>query len=686
MATVNRIRALNRLPFDFEDGLKIGGVDVTNLKQFNTAAGAGLVGFTPVGGLSATNVQAAIAELDGEKARLDALAANNGTPGAALVGYDGGTLKDVADNAKPITDYTALRAYTGTATKVRITATGIDGFFYRDDADTASTDNGGTIIVSSDGKRWKRYHDANVNVLWFMTPAQVSDVMAGTKLIDVSNAFNAALAAAPNSATINVPPYDYRVSQPIVMPANKYWQKIKGSAGPEAGGGNGVRSRLDFWHLPANSIAITTGGKSYIEDIGIFGPGATAGGSTTGVYVRYEAVLKNTAIQSFNVGFDVKQCWYTRLENASFRFNSLGIKADTFHNLTLTGCSIGGGGFDTRTPGQESGNGILILTGGELHLRGGSIEAYWGAGGYGIRLSGTGIHLSVDGVYFEPYGDATHQAGPAILLDGSSGASVNVKNCYCYIYYQDAFIKVSDETFNYTLTSIGNRFVDSSIYKGLIYQFPSSDSYKKSATVLIAGDNLKGVSGTLPTYISPDITARPENRTNITVYPPRLGHDSAVVMDHEFIGRPAVNPALGAPPANPTNGVIYWANGTTWNPFRSYFNPYPVIYDGTKYHQVAISAALRSYNNASGTLMVNENALAVPTTTNITLALPASPPEGSRHTIKQFGGTFTTTINGNGLTFDASGNTNYVFTVGSYECVTFLYNSLTNKWLLISKF
>lgn len=67
MATSNKMRALNRLPFDFEDGLKVGGVDVAALNQTFTPAGAGLVGFTPVGNLSAGNVQAAIAELNRRK-------------------------------------------------------------------------------------------------------------------------------------------------------------------------------------------------------------------------------------------------------------------------------------------------------------------------------------------------------------------------------------------------------------------------------------------------------------------------------------------------------------------------------------------------------------------------------------------------------------------------------------------
>lgn len=97
-------------------------------------------------------------------ARVDELAA---TGGSGLVGYDGSTVQAVLDNAKPIADYTALRAYTGRAVQVRITANDIAGFFYYDSADITSVDNGGTIIVSSNGKRWKRIYEGAVNVKWF---------------------------------------------------------------------------------------------------------------------------------------------------------------------------------------------------------------------------------------------------------------------------------------------------------------------------------------------------------------------------------------------------------------------------------------------------------------------------------------------------------------------------------------
>lgn len=90
-----------------------------------------------------------------------------GSEGAGKVGYDGGTAQDVLDSAKPLADYAALRAYGGRATAVRITRTGLAGFFQRDDADTVGVDNGGTVIVAANGKRWKRLFDSVVWVSWF---------------------------------------------------------------------------------------------------------------------------------------------------------------------------------------------------------------------------------------------------------------------------------------------------------------------------------------------------------------------------------------------------------------------------------------------------------------------------------------------------------------------------------------
>ena len=83
-------------------------------------------------------------------------------PNTSQITYDTGTnkqdLNNILDTVVPISDYAALRNYSGRATQIRITADGIAGFFKYDPTDTTSTDNGGTIIVAGT-KRWKRVPD-----------------------------------------------------------------------------------------------------------------------------------------------------------------------------------------------------------------------------------------------------------------------------------------------------------------------------------------------------------------------------------------------------------------------------------------------------------------------------------------------------------------------------------------------
>lgn len=86
--------------------------------------------------------------------------------GSSLVGFDGGTVQDVLYNAKAMQSYTALRAYTGRATVVRITTPGIAGFFQRVST-TGLTDNGATVIVDALGRAWERLYSGAVKVSWF---------------------------------------------------------------------------------------------------------------------------------------------------------------------------------------------------------------------------------------------------------------------------------------------------------------------------------------------------------------------------------------------------------------------------------------------------------------------------------------------------------------------------------------
>lgn len=134
------------------------------------------------------------------------------TSGASQVGFDGGTAQDVLDGAKTLQSYAALRAYSGRATSVRITGSGVAGQFFLDAADTTSADNGGTIIVDASGHRWKRLFFGPVNVRWFGA--------AGDGVAHDAAPINATLtyAAANGYEDVYLPPGTYMLETTVAVP------------------------------------------------------------------------------------------------------------------------------------------------------------------------------------------------------------------------------------------------------------------------------------------------------------------------------------------------------------------------------------------------------------------------------------------------------------------------------------
>lgn len=97
-------------------------------------------------------------------------------PSAAAMGAAYTKAQSDAVFIRYLTDYAALRAYIGDTKFVQIYGAstfaalpnGTQGIFYHDASDTTSTDNGGTIIVGADGRRWKRQITGNTYLLeWF---------------------------------------------------------------------------------------------------------------------------------------------------------------------------------------------------------------------------------------------------------------------------------------------------------------------------------------------------------------------------------------------------------------------------------------------------------------------------------------------------------------------------------------
>jgi hypothetical protein len=84
--------------------------------------------------------------------------------------------------ARHVADYASLRATVADVKAIYVTGylasttpSGIAGMFVRDDSDTTTADNGGTVIVASNGKRWKRMGDGRINFAWFGADPALAD-------------------------------------------------------------------------------------------------------------------------------------------------------------------------------------------------------------------------------------------------------------------------------------------------------------------------------------------------------------------------------------------------------------------------------------------------------------------------------------------------------------------------------
>lgn len=128
-----------------------------------------------------------------------------------LSGFDGKPLKretrrlveraapNVADSALATADYAALRVYAGAAKRVYITGylvttapAGVAGMFVRDDSDTTTDDNGGTVIVDALSRRWKRQFDGAANFKWWgaVGGGAIDDTVAAQAAFDAAGLTN----------------------------------------------------------------------------------------------------------------------------------------------------------------------------------------------------------------------------------------------------------------------------------------------------------------------------------------------------------------------------------------------------------------------------------------------------------------------------------------------------------------
>lgn len=322
-----------------------------------------------------------------------------------------------------LADYTALRTYTGNQSYAGITKSGIAGDFRVDPADTTSADNGGTIIVDSLGRRWKRQYTGGVNVLWFGAKCDGST--------DDLAAFNAALAAVGNSQTVELPPGKRcKLSGSWVFPNTKRFITVNGNGSTIYAAHNG------------DGIVLTSLNEGYgghvLQNLTVVGPNvaypfsaAELAGTSNGAAVRlggddsnspsaYGNVFYNCYFQQFRHGVYMQAALFCNFFGGAIKYNQYGItidggqtNANNFYGVLIrenrvrglnsTGNSAGaltkatcnvfyGGGFETNIP-----------------FRGDNPPGY--SNGYPINMDNSGVGVAIfltdsydfvfDGIYFE---------------------------------------------------------------------------------------------------------------------------------------------------------------------------------------------------------------------------------------------------------------------------------------------
>lgn len=189
-----------------------------------------------------------------------------------------------------VADYAALRAYTGSLRAVYVTGTiatarpeGIAGSFVLDSTDTTSADNDATIIVGTDGRRWKRVYVNTVSPCWF--GAKFNGINDDTTAIQAAINYCASLFtgsvffSTPTDTfktvmgtTLELPSGTAKVTNTLTVPVVYTSGTTKYSCVSIVGQGQSS-SVLDFSGAPANTDGLVVlGGASEQRDFQILRP------------------------------------------------------------------------------------------------------------------------------------------------------------------------------------------------------------------------------------------------------------------------------------------------------------------------------------------------------------------------------------------------------------------------------
>lgn len=255
-------------------------------------------------------------------------------------------------------NYTTIRNYTGTENKIRCTgrvsdSDGGEGVFYRLTSTTLE-DDGGTVLVSTDGTRWKREYDGMKMASWF-------GVKDGT---EVSSAIQNMLNT--GNGGIEVKDGQYNSTTKIVV------DLYNGGASYPAPGKSS--SRFDFIGSSMANTTFNTNGNDFLQ--------ATYGGAIPSQAVAAFFRYKNFSIYgptvAAGVGLRITGAAYSQLDSVHAVKMSTGavltgVLTSEIRNSLFRVCAKNGLYFDTganSTVNAMTINNTVFVDNGELGVLG----------------------------------------------------------------------------------------------------------------------------------------------------------------------------------------------------------------------------------------------------------------------------------------------------------------------------
>lgn len=199
-------------------------------------------------------------------------------------------------------DYSGLRAYTGSNLCVYVQKDGISGVFVYDSTDTASIDNGGTVIVAVDGKRWKREFAGPVHLSWFEARGN-----GDTSDVPYNNvAIQSALNALKIGQTLYVNPGNYYYDVKLTCATNGIHIVADADNGTYCSALVFLGTAEKMLSLSGNEVGIA--GVSFIgsANLLVMGAGATnIGVELTGDEAgNIDGTVRNCSFSSLNCGIE----------------------------------------------------------------------------------------------------------------------------------------------------------------------------------------------------------------------------------------------------------------------------------------------------------------------------------------------------------------------------------------------